>query len=71
MLVDFSMLSVGKIISGMRLLFIVIVTLNLNILLFSQSFSMKGQSWISEESSEDLSVFISQLVYIPTLSIYH
>ena len=48
------MFSVVKIISGMRLLFIVIVTLNLKVLLFSQSFSMKGQSWISEESTEDL-----------------
>lgn len=62
------MLSIVKIISGMRIILFLIVILNLNTLLFSQSFSIKGQSWVSQKYSEEKSVFIFQLGYIPTLS---
>lgn len=57
--------------SVMRLLTLIVILFSLNITLFGQSFSMKGQFWASGTSVEDQSDLMSQLGYIPTFSVYY
>ena len=55
----------------LRYLLLVLIYLNINIFLFSQSYSIKGQFWAIGEFIENQSDFMPQLSYIPTLSAYY
>ena len=48
-----------------------VIYFSLNSTIFTQSYSIKGQFWASGESVEDNFDIKSQLVYIPTLSLYY